>query len=420
MNTEIDKKLLRKIRLHYGGRIIFGNDRNIVPEELTHDYLLNNFSISTAIKEYYYSCCADLLGEEDYKSFVSKGYVGNQKTTLKPFPFVYNGAYIVRKQLYYRLSDLSDRKLKYNGKIIKYLENLCPYFDDYQEGFEVGYNNFKSDCIEKFLPMFPDRSDFVNKVFEYVTKEIIFVHSWKNNHFGFTVSFVPGSIGIENGEIINAFEDGKTQGYFYRAWSEIFSNNNLFKELFENLISSKTNVVSILEDILEASYKMQQNKVFYNSDEDTRTRQILDLMPSIYQTKDQSHYGKSLIGIKPGSVDGVITFQGVEYFLEAFNLSYLNRGVIKNHIDKLERNYDSRGLKEKFVLVYYNLEDHKFDIEAEKYRSYLKDDHKFKFELTKIENLETKYANSRMFKSYHKREGIEVVLYHILLKFPLL
>ena len=92
---------------------------------------------------------------------------------------------------------------------------------------------------------------------------------------------------------------------------------------------------------------------------------------------------------------------------------------IKTHIEKLENKYDSKGLNEKFILVYYNIENGKFESETIKYRCYLENEHKFVFKKTKaIEEIETKYTNSKLLKSHHNREGREVFIYHILLKFP--
>lgn len=310
---------------------------------------------------------------------------------------------------------------KYNGKPVEKFSDLFPYFQDYSLGFKAGFDSFEEDCITKFLPMFAEKSDYLNKVFEYVTKEIIFRHSWRNNHSGFSISMNINEKTSKGGEIKNAFEDGKFQGYFYKAWSLIFSNSNLFEELFENLLNPKKTSDNdyVVEDLLKAAYTMQQNKIFWTLDEDSRTRQILDLLPEKYHTKDQSKYGKSLVGKKAGSVDGVIELDKKEFFIEAFNLSNLNKTTIKTHIDKLEKNYDSKGLKEKFIIVYYNLKPNTFNQAVEKYKNYIKNDHVFIY--PKVGNMEetlVNYTDSRLYKTYHNRENKNVILYHLLLKFP--
>lgn len=84
--------------------------------------------------------------------------------------------------------------------------------------------------------MFAEKSDYVNKVFEYVTKEIFFKHSWRNNHSSFKISMNSDFKIEDGGEIIEAYEDGKFQGYFYKAWSLLFSNSKLFENLFTELL----------------------------------------------------------------------------------------------------------------------------------------------------------------------------------------
>lgn len=421
INSKFNEELLKHIRLYYGDLIIKGNSIDIVPEEFTHRYLLNNFKIPKVIEEYYYLPCRDMLTKEDYDKFVSTGYVGQPNTTLTPYPFCFYGAYIQRKKLFFQIMHLKHTTERYKGQSIEKFSDLFPYFKDYSLGFKSGFDSFEENCITKFLPMFAEKSDYINKVFEYVTKEIIFRHSWRNNHSGFTVSMKADEKLINGGEIVDAYEDGEFQGYFYKAWSLVLSNSNLFEEKFNAFLNPKKSSVKnyIIDDLLKAAYTMQQNKLFWTSDEDTRTRQILDLLPEKYQTKDQSKYGKSQVGKKAGSVDGVIKIDNNEFFIEAFNLSSLTKNLIKNHIDKLEKNYDSKGLKEKFVIVYYNLKPNKFNQSVEKYKNYIENEHVFIYpKIEQIEESLVNYTDSRLFKTYHKREGKEVILYHILLKFP--
>ncbi|WP_299681955.1 hypothetical protein [uncultured Dokdonia sp.] len=422
IDQEINEELLKYIRLYHSGILILQNEENkIVPEEFTHNYLLANFDIPQIIKEYYFSPCCDMLTNEDYQKFVSIGYIGNPKTTLSPYLFRYNGAFILRKKLFYQLMFLIDSKDTYKGKPIKRLADLFPYFEDYSLGFKDGYDFFEEDYINKFMPMFADKFDFVNKIFEYITKEIIFTHSWRNNHTGFRVSMNIEKNIKDGGEITNAYEDGKFQGYFYKAWSLLLSNSKLFENLFIELLNSRETLVQndIVNDVLNAAYTMQQNKLYWNVDEDTRTKQILELLHKNYYTKDQPKYGRSTVGKKAGSVDGVISVNGKEYFIEAFNLDSLIKKTIKTHIDKLENYYDSKGLREKFVVVYYNLKINSFPKAVEKYKEYITNKHTFIYPITdELEEIDVEYTDSRLFKSYHKREGVRVILYHLLLKFP--
>ena len=420
-NRKFDEELVKEIRLYYGWLIIKGESDEIVPKELTHNYLLSNFKISENIREYYYLPCRDMLSKTDYENMVSHGYVGDSNTTLTPYPFCYKGSYIQRKKLFFQIMHLMHKTEKYKNKPIEKFVDLFPYFDVYSQGFKKGFESFEDDCIAKFFPMFADKSDYVNKVFEYVTKEIIFRHSWRNNHSGFTISMSVSDKIKNSGEIVDAFEDGKFQGYFYKAWSLILSNSNLYEQLFNDYLNPKveSSDYNIATDLLKAAHTLQQNKIFWTADEDTRTRQLLDLLPEKYQTKDQSKYGKSSKGIKAGSVDGVIKINGIEIFVEAFNLNNLTKSIIKSHLNKLENNYDSKGLKEKFVVVYYNLRTNTFKKAFEKYKDYIENEHKFIYPRVKeAEEITTKYTDSRMFKTFHDREGKEVILYHLVLMFP--
>jgi len=137
--------------------------------------------------------------------------------------------------LYTKILSLSWQKVEerptLNNIKIENFEDLFPYFKEYSEGFKNGYEGFEEKFINKYLPLYPDKNDFTNKVFEHVTKKIIFQHDWLNAHSGFTVST---SGNLKDRKIVNAFEDGQTQGYFYKAWKFIFTNNNLFAPLFES------------------------------------------------------------------------------------------------------------------------------------------------------------------------------------------
>ncbi|KAA5540141.1 hypothetical protein [Adhaeribacter rhizoryzae] len=164
---------------------------------------------------------------------------------------------------------------------------------------------------------------------------------------------------------------------------------------------------------------MQENKIFWTTDENSRTKQILDLLELNYNTKDQSQYGISNMGKKPGSVDGVVVDKNrVEYFIEALNLQNLNKEYIQMHINKLESKYDSKGLKNKFLIVYCNIADSSFEAFFEKFYNYVNSEVQFDYSKLSIEKINSDYTNQRIIKTVHLRESIEVNLYHILLKIP--
>lgn len=190
------------------------------------------------------------------------------------------------------------------------------------------------------------------------------------------------------------------------------------KEITPALKSIEVKNDNLFLDVVTACGKMQENKIFIESDENGRTRQILDLLSSKYTTKDQTQIGVSSTGKNSGSLDGMVIDQNrIEYFIEALNLSSLNKEYIKNHVNKLEKNYDSKGVINKYLIVYCNLnKSNSFKSFADKYFNYLNNDLEFSFQKINIENLESNYANQRIIKSTHLRESTEVSIYHILLK----
>jgi|GEM_PF-3351610 len=203
------------------------NQKGIIPENLSHDYLLKNFIIDDCIKRYYFEPTQDLMTDEYYEQLINSNFIGERCTLLRPYSILICGAYHYRKSMFYKLSMAISMDYKINGNPVKYLSDLTSYFQEYAKGFEIGFNEFKEKCIDPFMIEYSDKNDYLFKVFEYLTKQIIFEHSWFNNHSGFTM--------YENKEIITnkGFEHGLKQGYFYKAWSIVFSNNQLFKPLFE-------------------------------------------------------------------------------------------------------------------------------------------------------------------------------------------
>lgn len=207
---------------------------DIVPKNLTHDYLLGNFSIDKAIMKYYHLPTNKFLSENEFQKLEEGGFIGRKETALMPYSNIIFGAYYSRTDLYTKLTCLFHSKEGYTieGKRIKYFSDLIPYFKEYAKGFENGFNEFDNSQIKPFLTMLAEKKDYVNKVFEFTTKEIFFKHSWEKSCAGFAVN--------QNKEIVQAFEDGQKQGYFYKAWSVIFSSHELFAPLFQEYLKAST------------------------------------------------------------------------------------------------------------------------------------------------------------------------------------
>lgn len=227
---EIDKNFIDYLRLNLSTtNWIFdkAEKKEIVPKELTHDYLLRNFNIDESIYKYYHLPTCKFLSDNEFQELKDIGFIGQKETALRPYSNIIYGAYYSRSDIKMKLAGLvySKRDYTIEGKEIKYFADLIPYFKEYAKGFENGFNEFDNSQIKPFLTMLAEKQDYVNKVFEFVTKQIFFSHSWATLQTGFTTN--------QNNEIIQAFENGQKQGYFYRAWSVIFSNHKFFAPLFQ-------------------------------------------------------------------------------------------------------------------------------------------------------------------------------------------
>jgi len=235
----INKELLKKIRLNtniWDLTILNTESFEIVPENLNHRYLENNFDIDNSILNFYYLNTKKMITDNEYEEFKENGYIAKKHRLLEPYSIIINGAYLSRKDIYIKLSrDILNKNYVFlcNGNKVECLEDLKPYFSDYSKGFKNGFNQFENNCIKPYLNDYSDKNDFATKVFEYVTKENFYsLQNWENTSFGFSYDLTDK----ENEFVINkGFENGEIQGYFYKAWSLIFSNNSLFEPLFKNI-----------------------------------------------------------------------------------------------------------------------------------------------------------------------------------------
>lgn len=237
----------------------FDTEENIeiVQTKFTHEFLLENNSIGNNILKYYYlPTNINFSDKTNIRNSESDSTIKIHKS-LRPYPFIIYGAYHNRVDLYSNLNYIKQLDNKpYLGKRndLHSLEDFQPYFKDYASGFKEGYNNFENDIINPYLTEFADKHDYIYKVHEFITKKLIFKHDWLHRKNGFTIANLESK---EGGTIINAFDDGQKQGYFYRAWTIVFSNSHLFESLFETTIKEKLGIDknSITENISETQNK---------------------------------------------------------------------------------------------------------------------------------------------------------------------
>ncbi len=147
---------------------------------------------------------------------------------------------------------------------------------------------------------------------------------------------------FKNSEDVNHIQKKVCEYFLYYNYIIKISLINYYQLIFPKLIkyfskSDTPKAERVLKDLLEACFKTQDNKVFQDdSDENKRTKQILDLLDSKneYKTENQYPTGTSSTGKKIGSCDGLIIDKKFnnEFYVEALNLNSFDRQYLKQLI----------------------------------------------------------------------------------------
>ena len=149
------------------------------------------------------------------------------------------------------------------------------------------------------------------------------------------------------------------------------------------------------------------------TEEDSRTAFLAELLRVRgYFINEQAPRGRSQAGLDLGQLD--MEIRGADgkqmAILEAFNLKYLDKKVISDHVQKIF-GYDASGLKENYILVYG--ESAQFNDLWRKYLDYLPQV-PFPYPLIgKIDEQHTDYAEIKSARSRHRRNDTETVLIHL-------
>ncbi len=178
---------------------------------------------------------------------------------------------------------------------------------------------------------------------------------------------------------------------------------------------------NLLSDIVEKAKRLTERKKI-NRLEDLHNDDFKHfLMDRGYQVADQTRSGFS--GSNAGEIDIMIRNEkgSPVSILEAFRLSSCGpeNTVVLDHIDKLLNKYDMAGLPENFIIVYS--EAVKFSELWEKYKLYvlnLKENSEFQNKCPILSFTDTDLSISnvtdiKVGKAVHKRQGVEIVVYHI-------
>lgn len=201
----------------------------IVPPNKTHEKLLENYTISPEIYKFYSRVneFKPFTEIERYDSIPLSIRRQEFKTTLYNLKIC--NAYYYQPDFIYKLGNIFYNSPTYcEGKEINTLLDLKPYYLEYEKGFKEGYTSFEREKIEVISPLLTDKNDLLKKVFEFIT-----AHPKNIKHYWGKLTFNKSFIG--DNEILNAYNDGILQGYYYKAWTIVFSSNDFFTPLFEGL-----------------------------------------------------------------------------------------------------------------------------------------------------------------------------------------
>jgi|GEM_PF-3111299 len=225
----------------------------IVPENISHSYLMSNQTIDNNILEFYCSPC--LVSDNEFMEMNKNHIFGKKETLFLPYSNMIFGAFHKRADLCTMLNEVLQIPTNIKDKRIEFFEDLEPYFIEYADGFKNGFNEFENTIIKPYLTLLADKQDYANKVFEYLTKTIFPKHDWANQRHGFT---------RKGNNIVDGFEQGQKQGFFYKAWSIVFSNNNQFAPLFKDLMQPKHNILKEQETKTDKLKTELDNYGFFN------------------------------------------------------------------------------------------------------------------------------------------------------------
>jgi hypothetical protein len=169
----------------------------------------------------------------------------------------------------------------------------------------------------------------------------------------------------------------------------------------------------ILKTLITMAHQLQGIAMTIKSDEDSRSG-FIALLLSIHgiNVKDQTRWGSSASGKSPGEIDIKIETpdREAEAIIEAFNLKSLDRTVINSHLTKIF-GYDASGLAYNFIIVYSEVQD--FSGLWKKYLNHILEiDFQYKL-VGKPEEQETGFAEIKLARAKHLRQGKETTLYHL-------
>ena len=183
---------------------------------------------------------------------------------------------------------------------------------------------------------------------------------------------------------------------------------NVFEEL------RNPSIEKFIDELVLACVKLQGNRLYRGDfSEDDRNTYISDLLDGDnYRTKDQTRWSKSAAGKSAGEIDILVKDNKSLPFtiLEALNLKSVLKGYIIIHIDKTFK-YDTTGFEHNFIIAYVNVKN--FGVFWKKYIQFIST-HTYQYKFVSIkEIMDYNYADIRIAKAEHIRNGKRIYLHHI-------
>jgi len=234
--TLINDNLLEEIRTSRNtSKWHNSNDNKIVDFGYTHEYLLAYRTVDDIIKKFYQKSFKEIYTTEEWHE-LTKLAKQNKNSITNNSSFLIKGALHNRENLWIKIGTLLELKDKFNlNNNYKYLSDLKPYFKDYARGFKSGYNQFLNVIVKPHL-VFKNKEEAAPIVFNYIT----------NNSSNDPITTVSKDfkLKLENGEYELDYDylDGVAEGYLYRAWQIIFSQNDLFLPIFKKYLNGENTI----------------------------------------------------------------------------------------------------------------------------------------------------------------------------------
>ncbi|MEE4001820.1 COR domain-containing protein [Tenacibaculum sp. FZY0031] len=188
---------------------------------------------------------------------------------------------------------------------------------------------------------------------------------------------------------------------------------------------SSLNNSSILRALINTSSELQSNKKLIENYKENQINSFFQIILKNHLGKDfftneQALKGTSESGKNQGELDIIIenNQEGFISFFEGMILKSVDSTNISRHIQKSIKQYDSNGLKEKFLGVYSTSPN--FEVFCGGYRAFLENQHPYIENITSVEhkdlsNIYIKGSEIKLIRTTYLRSEKKLSLYHILI-----